>query len=148
MANCISHRSLWTWHSSWLAKLGLRPPNASLESFGTPVINYFAAPGGDLSEGVVAAVALPPDDTRLAGTLSRLHVAGARVGAGGEAVAGVAGVTALRPVVIGLAVAFPIGLIAVWIKPFASLAITWTTDGISPPTSGTRQVNLALTVLP
>lgn len=40
-----------------------------------------------------------------------------------------------------LAVAFPIGLIAVWIKPFASLAITWTTDGISPPTSGTRQVN-------
>ena len=62
----------------------------------------FAAPGGDLSEGVVAAVALPPDDTGLAGTLSRLHVAGARVGAGGEAVAGVAGVTALRPVVIGL----------------------------------------------
>lgn len=62
----------------------------------------FAAPGGDLSEGVVAAVALPPDDTRLAGTLSCLHVTGARVGAGGEAVTGVAGVTALRPVVIGL----------------------------------------------
>lgn len=37
----LTHRSLWTWHSSWLAKLGLRPPNASLESFGTPVINYW-----------------------------------------------------------------------------------------------------------
>lgn len=62
----------------------------------------FAAPHGDLGEGVVAAVALPPYDAGFAGTLPCLHVAGPRVGAGGEAVAGVAGVTALGPVVVGL----------------------------------------------
>lgn len=67
-----------------------------------PAGGTFTAPDGDLCEGVVAAVALPPYDAGLAGTLPRLHVAGARVGARWEAVAGVAGVTALGPVVIGL----------------------------------------------
>lgn len=62
----------------------------------------FTALHSNFSKRVVAAVALPPDDTRFARALSRLHVAGTRVGAGWEAVAGVAGVTALGPVVICL----------------------------------------------
>lgn len=62
----------------------------------------FTALHGDFSEGVVAAVTLPPYDARFARTLSCLHVTGACVGAGREAVAGVAGVTALGPVVICL----------------------------------------------
>jgi len=62
----------------------------------------FTALQRNFSEGVVAAVALPPDDAGFARTLARLHVAGARVGAGREAVAGVAGVAALGPVVICL----------------------------------------------
>lgn len=67
-----------------------------------PAAGTFTAPHGDLRERVVAAVALPPYDARFARTLPRLHVASTRVGAGWEAVAGVAGVTALGPVVVGL----------------------------------------------
>lgn len=37
----LTHWSLRTWHSCWLAKLGLWPPNTSLESFGTAIINYW-----------------------------------------------------------------------------------------------------------
>lgn len=37
----LTHWSLRTWHSSWLAKFGLWPPNTSLESFGTAIINYW-----------------------------------------------------------------------------------------------------------
>lgn len=62
----------------------------------------FTALQGDFGKGVVAAVALPPYDSGFAGTLPCLHVTGARVGAQGEAVAGIAGVTALWPVVIRL----------------------------------------------
>lgn len=62
----------------------------------------FTALHGHFSKGVVAAVALPPYDAGFARTLSRLHVAGTCVGARREAVAGVASVTALGPVVICL----------------------------------------------
>lgn len=37
----LTHWALRTRHSSWLAKLGLWPPNTSLESFGTAIINYW-----------------------------------------------------------------------------------------------------------
>lgn len=62
----------------------------------------FTALRGNFSKRVVTAVALPPDDTGFTGTLSRLHVTGTCVGSRWEAVAGVAGVTALRLVVICL----------------------------------------------
>lgn len=105
-------RALEAWHRTCIGShaplsphpISPLPPDPTTPSAGQCAWlgRTFAAPGSDLSERVVAAVALPPDDTRLAGTLSCLHVTGARVGAGGEAVTGVAGVTALRPVVIGL----------------------------------------------
>lgn len=60
----------------------------------------FAAKRGDLGKGVVAAVALAADDTRLAGALPGVRIAGAAVGAVREAVTWQAGILVRRPVVI------------------------------------------------
>lgn len=56
--------------------------------------------GGDLSEGVIAAVALAPDDPAFTGTLSSDGVARPRLRAKREALAGVARVPALGAIVV------------------------------------------------
>lgn len=63
----------------------------------------FAAVGRHLGEGVVAAVALAPDDAGFTLTLAALPLARPGEGAHRVAVAQQAGVAALRPVVVVLA---------------------------------------------
>lgn len=66
----------------------------------TPPPPTFAAAGRHLGEGVVAAVAVAPDDTGLAGTLPAGAVAEARQGPGGVTVAEQTGVAARGAVVV------------------------------------------------
>ena len=61
-----------------------------------------AACGRDLGEGVVTAVTLASYDPALAGALPRVGVAGSRLGAQRETLAGVAGVIALGAVIVVL----------------------------------------------
>lgn len=70
-------------------------------------INYInphtlASQWSDLSEGVIAAVTLTTDDSSFTGALPGDGVAGSRLGANGETLAGIASVLAVRTVVVFL----------------------------------------------
>lgn len=125
-----------------------RPPDPSLYGSRAAVIIHFTAIGGDLSERIVTAITLTPNDTRLARTLAILGVTDSGQRTGRVTVTQEAGGAARGPVVIVLAVALAACLVAVWVKAFADITVARATRGVSPPATGARLVDPGLTVRP
>lgn len=134
--------------SSRQPEVGTGPPDPSLNGPWAAVVIHFTAIDSDLSKRVVTAITLAPNDTWLAWTLAVLRVTDSGQRACWVAVTQEAGRAARGLVVVLLAVALAACLVAVWIKAFADVTVTWAARGVSPPASGARLVNPSFTVRP
>lgn len=77
VSDSSANRSLGAIHGNWTPKIGPGPPDSSIKGSWTSLIHNLTSRAGHFREGVVAAVALSPNHTRLTGALTRLWVAGA-----------------------------------------------------------------------